>query len=59
VKALNKAEPRKVGIYNVGTGRGLTRQDFFIYLNVISICSYGELHPAQILINMLLNYMVT
>ena len=43
VKALNKAEPRKVGIYNVGTGRGLTRQDFFIYLNVISICSYGEL----------------
>ena len=42
VKALNKAEPRKVGIYNVGTGRGLTRQDFFIYLSVISICSYME-----------------
>jgi hypothetical protein len=33
VKALNKAEPRKVGIYNVGTGRGLTTRDLFIYLN--------------------------
>lgn len=34
VKALNKAEPRKVGIYNVGTGRGLATRDVFIYLKV-------------------------
>lgn len=33
VKALNKAEPGKVGIYNVGTGRGLARHSFIIYLN--------------------------
>lgn len=32
VKALNKAEPSKVGIYNVGTGRGLTILDFFLIL---------------------------
>jgi UDP-arabinose 4-epimerase len=28
VKALNKAEPRKVGIYNVGTGRGRSVNEF-------------------------------
>lgn len=28
VKALNKAEPRKVGIYNVGTGRGRSVKEF-------------------------------
>jgi len=28
VKALNKAEPRKVGIYNVGTGRGRSVREF-------------------------------
>ncbi|XP_039786471.1 probable UDP-arabinose 4-epimerase 3 isoform X2 [Panicum virgatum] len=28
VKALNKAEPRKVGIYNVGTGRGCSVNEF-------------------------------
>lgn len=33
VKALNKAEPSKVGIYNVGTGRGLTIWAFFIYFD--------------------------
>lgn len=30
VKALNKAKPGHVGIYNVGTGRGM-HLDFFIH----------------------------
>lgn len=41
VKALNKAEPGKVGIYNVGTGKGLATQDVFIYLKVtLSVPNY-------------------
>lgn len=57
MKALNKAEPSKVSIYNVGTGRGLTMRAFFFlftYLQLI-LCSYKD--EARLLIKCCVVYM--